>query len=745
MKKQKKLQVVYRRKLFAVYAVILGVSIILIGIIVPLMISVTTSATLRSQINEISKEIDNELDAYFSVKFSGIGEVEITPEYMEDMKSVLGCSHWSYIDGNGVVLCSDVKSRTNTNASQDPVLEEFRARLLGTDSGTYYSKRLTAEDLGSESWTKYVGCSLGQRGILVLEYESSAYYSELDYYCEPICNVRTVGAKGFDIILRQSGEIVSAPELDGENQTAVPKKANINTLLSVKGGKDIFTIHFKDTAYYGMYVQADGYYAAALIPQSEVTRNITVLLILFAVLVGLLLTIILLRVNSITSKLIVRNIEKINTGLSEITEGDLDVEIDVRDNVEFNRLSDGINTTVAALKRSIKAESERLEKELALAHSIQTSALPNVFPPFPERHDIDIFALMTPAKQVGGDFYDFFFADNDRFVFLVADVSDKGIPAAMFMMKAKTIIKSLAEANRNIDEVIFNANNVLCAENSADMFVTLWFGALDTETGSVSFVNAGHCKPLVRHADGSFEYICEPPDFVLAGYEDIRYKQRKLILAKGDALFLYTDGVTEAVNADDDIYGEDRLRGVLNALPADGTAKEICDGVFSDVKAYSDGVVQSDDITMLSVVFNGCRVFKEITVEARLERLEPVYVFLENMLAETGFDSTSVAKIGVIADEICANIVRYAYPGKTGSFTVSFSFDPADDEAEITFTDSGIPFNPLNVPIPDAENVEEREEGGFGIFLVKKFSDRLFYVYSEEKNHLTIVKKRQSE
>ena len=744
MKKQRKLQVVYRRKLFAVSAVILAVSIVLTAIIVPLMISVTTSSMLLSQINEISKEIGNELDDHFSFQFSYIEDIEITPEYMEDLRNIFNFTRWSYVDGKGVVVCSDVKSRINTKASDDPVLQEFQTKLLGTYYLNYYAKKLTAEDLRSDNWMKYVGYSLGEKGFLVTEYDSKAYYSEMDYFCEPICNVRTVGAHGFDIILQQSGEIVSAPDSDSENKTDFPKRADINTLLSVEEGKGIFALRFKDTDYFGMYAQADGYYTVSLIPQSEVTRSITVLLILFAVLISSLLIIIFLRVNTITNKLIVKNIEKVNSRLSEITGGDLDVEVDVRDNVEFTRLSDGINTTVASLKRSIAAEAERFEKELELAHSIQTSALPNVFPPYPERHDIDIFALMTPAKQVGGDFYDFFFVDNNRFVFLVADVSDKGIPAAMFMMKAKTIIKSLAETNRDIGEVIFSANNALCGENSADMFVTLWFGALDTDTGSVSFVNAGHCKPLVRHADGSFEYICEPPDFVLAGYEDIRYKQRKLTLGKGDALFLYTDGVTEAVNDDDEIYGEDRLRSVLNALPADADAKELCDGAFSDVKAYSDGAVQSDDITMLSVLFNGCRVYEEITAEARLDRLEPVYVFLEHMLEETGFDSTAVAKIGIIADEICANIVRYAYPGKTGSFTVAFSFDPASDEAEITFTDSGIPFNPLNVPVPDVENVEDREEGGFGIFLVKKFSDRLFYVYSEEKNHLTIIKKRQS-
>ena len=211
---------------------------------------------------------------------------------------------------------------------------------------------------------------------------------------------------------------------------------------------------------------------------------------------------------------------------------------------------------------------------------------------------------MHPAKEVGGDFYDFYFVGENRLGFLIADVSGKGIPAAMFMMTAKTIIKGYAESGKSIDEVFTTANAKLCESNEAGMFVTAWMGVLDITNGNVEFANAGHNPPLVRHADGSFEYLKSKPGFILAGMEGMKYRKNGLVLSPGDEIYLYTDGVTEATNSENELYGEERLLNLLNTLQG-LTGEEVCRAVKADIDAFSGDAPQFDDITMLYLKYNG--------------------------------------------------------------------------------------------------------------------------------------------
>ena len=226
-----------------------------------------------------------------------------------------------------------------------------------------------------------------------------------------------------------------------------------------------------------------------------------------------------------------------------------------------------------------------------------------MFPPYPERKDFDIFASMDAAKEVGGDFYDFYLADGSRLYFLVADVSGKGIPGALFLMRAKTLLRNLAESGLCIDEIFTEANRGLCQNNDAEMFVTAWLGLLDLHTGVLQYVNAGHNPPLLREKDGTFSYLRTKPNLVLAGMDMIRYGKHEIQLQPGAQIFLYTDGVTEAANIQNELYGEDRLEQVLNG--ACGTPQELCSKVADDIDAFVQDAEQSDDITMLCVQWNG--------------------------------------------------------------------------------------------------------------------------------------------
>ena len=227
-------------------------------------------------------------------------------------------------------------------------------------------------------------------------------------------------------------------------------------------------------------------------------------------------------------------------------------------------------------------------KELGMAKEIQLSALPSEFPPFPDEHRFDIWASMETAKEVGGDFYDFYFTGVDRVLFLVADVSGKGVPAAMFMMRAKTLIKSAAQTGKPLARVFEETNNALCEGNLSTMFVTAWAGEINTVTGRITFVNAGHNPPIVRRAGGGAEYLKTKPSLVLGAMPDAHYRVEELQMNPGDEIYLYTDGITEQPNAGGELYGEARLAKVLANGPH--RQKDLLDAVLADVRRHAAGV-----------------------------------------------------------------------------------------------------------------------------------------------------------
>lgn len=269
----------------------------------------------------------------------------------------------------------------------------------------------------------------------------------------------------------------------------------------------------------------------------------------------------------------------------------------------FRHMMTDISSYVDNLAK-VTAEKERIGAELTVATQIQASMLPCIFPAFPERKEFDIYATMEPAKEVGGDFYDFFMVDGDHLAVVVADVSGKGVPAALFMVIAKTLIKNHAQAGECAADVFTGVNRQLCESNEAGLFVTAWMGIWQVSTGDFIYVNAGHNPPLLKRADGGFTYLRARAGFVLAGMEGMKYKQAQMKLLPGDMLYLYTDGVTEATDTGNLLYGEDRLREKLNEI-GDRPLAEILRGVKADIDVFVKGAPQFDDITMLVLKING--------------------------------------------------------------------------------------------------------------------------------------------
>ena len=251
------------------------------------------------------------------------------------------------------------------------------------------------------------------------------------------------------------------------------------------------------------------------------------------------------------------------------------------------------------------AKTARLATELNLASDIQINMLPNLFPAFPDRKEFDIYASMIPAKEVGGDFYDFYMIDEDHLAILIADVSGKGIPAAMFMMASKIIINNVSKlGSMDPAEILTVSNRQIVSNNPAEMFVTVWLGIVDIRTGVLTAANAGHEYPCLKRGEDGFVLYKDKHGFVLGGFEDTQYQSYEIRLSPGDAVFVYTDGVTEAVNAAEEMYGTDRLLKTLNEISW-RSAKEIRDGVTASVDAFVAGAPQFDDTTMLSFIYWG--------------------------------------------------------------------------------------------------------------------------------------------
>ena len=356
-------------------------------------------------------------------------------------------------------------------------------------------------------------------------------------------------------------------------------------------------------------------YVMADISMNEVMNTRQTFLITLVALLAAVAVVFLIAFLMILRRKVIRPIDQLTqaTGAfiqnneEELAEGTATVnvpEIRTGDEVEvladsFRKMEEDMISYIRSFME-ITAEKERIGAELNVATQIQADMLPRIFPAFPERREFDIYATMDPAKEVGGDFYDFFLVDEDHLAVVIADVSGKGVPAALFMVIAKTLIKNHAQ-NRDTPGAVFTqTNEQLCEGNDAGLFVTAWMGVLEISTGQFVYVNAGHNPPLLKRAGGQFEWLKSRPGFVLAGMEGIRYRENTLQLEPGDELYLYTDGVTEATNSSQELFGEERLQAALNEEP-DLPVHKLLPKIKGCIDAFVGEAEQFDDITMLGL------------------------------------------------------------------------------------------------------------------------------------------------
>ena len=451
------------------------------------------------------------------------------------------------------------------------------------------------------------------------------------------------------------------------------------------------------------------------------------------------------------NRLIARPIDKTNEALARITAGDLEARVDAHETSEFESLSAGINSTVDTLQGWIAEAESRMDAELETAKAIQESALPQVFPPYPDILRFDVYATMKAAKQVGGDFYDFFLIgdsgpDAGKLGFVMADVSGKGVPAALFMMKAKTQIRDYLENGVALGEAIENANRLLCDGNEAGMFVTAWVGVLDYTTGHVDYVNAGHNPPLLWQYDGGWRWLKQRSGLPLGLFDGMPYKTHSVDCKPGDQFLLYTDGVTEAMDVDDALYGEDRLERLVNKHYL-LHPRRLVETVRRDVSAHAHGAEQSDDITILALeVGVPPEITATLVVPADVDELPRVNEFIHNELDRRLCPVRAQNQLDIAVEELFVNVAHYAYPDmpaeEPGEVRVSYAYSADPPSICVDIADDGIPYNPLEKPdavTPD--NIADVPIGGLGILMAKRSVDEMSYKRVGSSNVVSIVKK----
>lgn len=587
-----------------------------------------------------------------------------------------------------------------------------------------------------------------------------------------------LGKGSFSFLLNRNGDVIASSDakntLAGFTSIKDPAAPTAGIASQLMSGMTTFVAGGNDSYYACAPIPSADWTLVVSVPASLVTAqadqlhetienstsetavkiNRQIAAAIFTFFVIFLLTICaVIFLSSRFSRALTLPLTKLQEDASEISSGKLDHVATVSGNDEIGDLAVSFNSMTASLKHyisdltAVTAEKERIGAELGVARHIQGAMLPCIFPAFPERPEFDIYATMTPAKEVGGDFYDFFLIDDDRLAMVIADVSGKGVPAALFMVIAKTLIKNAAQTGLAPHEILEKVNNQLCESNEAEMFVTVWLGILEISTGHLVSTNAGHEYPALKRAGGSYELVKTKHGRVVAALEGSRYKEHEITLQPGDCLYLYTDGVTEATNAGNKLYGTDRMLAALNAAGT-GSAdtgstgstvdgKELLRSVKQDIDSFVADAPQFDDITMMSLMMrdqeNGMQKLK---IKPSAGATEEVTAFVETKLNDAGVPRKTINQINIAIDEIFSNIVNYS---SATDATVGISTE--NGIATLRFADNGLHYDPTIQGDPNVSlSAEERKIGGLGVFLVKKLMDSISYEYKDGLNILILTK-----
>ena len=497
----------------------------------------------------------------------------------------------------------------------NPLSEDMKAQILNAPRGQMiwagpvpgaalygFENAKTPQNIMIAAW-KSVDVNYGECYVMVLMDET---------IFEKLFETMQDGKSTWHLFTAEQTEIYHTGQDACSNPERLISESNSETVFNDENGNPVSA--------FSMTMKSPSWTLVREVPMEnyeQVIRRVRSAICLIAVVVLL----IALAIYRLWLKGFMRQFNLLLNGIIRMGEGELEPMASVPYTIqEFETMQQEIDRTSLALNQQMDTirrmereqmeqenmikEQERIVKELSTARQIQKSVLPHIFPPFPDRAEIDLFATMDPAKDVGGDFYDFYFIDEDHLCLVIADVSGKGIPAALFMMLSKRILEDLARQERTPSTILEKTNDLLCDNNQAEMFVTVWLGILEISTGKLTAANAGHEFPAICKKGGSFELYKDTHGFVVGGMEGVHYKGYDLQLNPGDKLFVYTDGVPEATDGSGEMFGTDRMITALRSC-TDNTPEEILQGVKSAVDSFVGDAEQFDDLTMMCLEYKG--------------------------------------------------------------------------------------------------------------------------------------------
>ena len=391
--------------------------------------------------------------------------------------------------------------------------------------------------------------------------------------------------------------------------------------------------------------------------------------------------------------------------------------------------------------QAVNSEKERMSSELRIASDIQKGMLPKIFPPYPDRDDVEIYGSLVPAKEVGGDLYDFFIRDEKLF-FCIGDVSGKGVPASLVMAVTRSLFRSVSAREANPDRIVAQVNDSMAEMNESNMFVTLFLGVLDLPTGRLRYCNAGHCSPIL--VGESVELIPIIPNLPVGIMEGWKFEAQEILVSPHDTIFLYTDGLTEAENTIPELFGEKRMMDEAHQWIS-REPQVVIDRMTAAVHAFVGDAEQSDDLTMLAIQYTkeqlDVKLSRSLSLQNDVQQVPQLSQFVDEVCEDIGFDMQTTMKLNLAIEEAVVNVMNYAYPrGTVGDIHIDAQAN--DLRLKFVITDSGSPFDPTAMPEVDTTlSAEDRPIGGLGIHLVRQIMDSINYERIGGRNVLTLRKK----
>lgn len=577
----------------------------------------------------------------------------------------------------------------------------------------------------------------------------------LDWFTELVSSVKILNT-GYASVLSRNGTFVTHPKKELiMNQTIFSYAKEINNPelreigRAMQRKKSDFvssTLNGVERMMYYTRLPSSDWTLAVIFPKEEIylpLRSISIILIVVIVVGLILLTFIIIRI--ISKQLI--PLRHFADSARDIAKGNFNVVLpDIRTQDEMKELHDAFDYMqknlvhyIDTLKDTTTAK-EKIESELRIAREIQMGMIPKTFPPFPARKELDQYATLIPAKEVGGDLYDYFI-DNERLYFIIGDVSGKGIPASLLMAVTRSLFRSVTLHFSKPSEIVSSLNNTLSENNDSNMFVTLFLGILDLKNGMLSFCNAGHNPPILIH-DNSSDFFKVIPNLPLGLIEGFKYEQQEIVIKAESTLLLYTDGLTEAENEQKVLYGEKRLHSFVSEHKFT-SAQNLIEAILKDVDDHVLSAQQSDDLTLLAITFRGIqdKYEKSLTLINEVEQIALLQQFIEEVGDDLGLNAPLVMKLNLALEEAVTNVILYAYPKVPGK-KIIVSVTLKGNDLIFTVTDTGVPFDPTLTENPDLNlSAEDRPIGGLGIFLIRQIMNEVTYSRIHDINVFTMKKK----